>query len=368
MHLYVHVPFCARRCSYCDFAIAVRSTVPSREFAQAIGIEWDTRRAHPSITSAAALQTLYFGGGTPSRIDGDALATVIERITRDLPLAVGAEVTVEANPDDISPAIAEAWVRAGVNRVSLGMQSHDPAVLAWMHRTHRAEQVRPAIEMLRAGGLSNISVDLIFALPPEVRRDWSRDLAETFALEPDHISLYGLTVEPHTPLARWTARGLAHAADETVYAAQYLTAHRELLAHGFEHYEVSNAGLPGRRSRHNTAYWSGAEYVGLGPSAHSMLRGTRSWNIREWAAYQQAVTQGASLTAGEETLTTEQSDLESVYLGLRTGRGLPEAALPAAEVARWVEAGWASADAGTVRLTATGWLRLDALVSRVAVP
>ena len=368
MHLYIHVPFCARRCSYCDFAIAVRSRIPEREFVAALMGEWQQRRHHAALAASREIDTLYFGGGTPSRLGGWALAEVIDRITADLPLATGAEVTVEANPDDVTPALATAWVRAGVNRVSLGAQSHDPVVLEWMHRTHKAEQVEPAVAMLRDAGIDNISLDLIFALPREVTRDWQRDLALTLALDPEHISLYGLTVEPHTPLARWTERGSAHAATDDLYAEQYLLAHRQLLAHGFDHYEVSNAGKPGRWSRHNSAYWSGTDYLGLGPSAHSLLEGTRSWNIREWAAYQQASQSGDLLVAGHESLTAAQSELEEVYLGLRTSGGLPKALVPTVELKSWLREGWALEADGRIRLTATGWLRLDTLVSRVVVP
>lgn len=368
MHLYIHVPFCARRCSYCDFAIAVRSRVPEREFVDAVLGEWASRREHAFVASPQRLDTLYFGGGTPSRLGGAALAELIDRITADLPLAPDAEVTVEANPDDITPELAAAWVRAGVNRVSLGAQSHDPSVLEWMHRTHTVEQVAPAIATLRGAGIDNISLDLIFALPREVVRDWQRDLDITLSLDPSHISLYGLTVEPHTPLARWTERGIAHAASDEHYAEQYLEAHRQLRSAGFDHYEVSNAGKPGRRSQHNSAYWSGTDYLGLGPSAHSLQSGVRSWNIREWAAYQHAAESGEPLVAGAERLSQDQVALEQLYLGLRTSGGLSSDAVPAAELESWLREGWATVEAGRVRLTATGWLRLDALVSRVAAP
>jgi oxygen-independent coproporphyrinogen-3 oxidase len=340
--------------------------VPGREFADAVTGEWDARRAHPLIAQSRQLDTLYFGGGTPSRLAGDTLAHLIERVTATLPLAADAEVTVEANPDDVTPALAAGWVGAGVNRVSLGVQSHDPGVLAWMHRTHRADQVAPAIAMLRAAGITNVSLDLIFALPREVPRDWSRDLELTIALEPQHISLYGLTVEPHTPLARWTERGSAHSASDDQYASQYLGAHRALRAAGFDHYEVSNAGQPGSWSRHNNAYWSGADYLGLGPSAHSLLGGVRSWNIREWAAYRHAAVEGGSLEAGSEMLTPSQLDLEAIYLGLRTIRGIDATRVPGSMLAAWIAEDWAAVDEGTVRLTPAGWLRLDALVSRVA--
>jgi oxygen-independent coproporphyrinogen-3 oxidase len=285
-----------------------------------------------------------------------------------MPLAPGAEVTAEANPDDITPELASAWAGAGINRVSLGAQSHDPGVLAWMHRTHRADQVAPAMAMLREAGIDNISLDLIFALPREVPRDWARDLDTTIALNPTHISLYGLTVEPHTPLARWTERGSAHAASDEHYADQYLTAHGRLRAAGFDHYEVSNAGQPGQWSRHNSAYWSGAEYLGLGPSAHSLLDGVRSWNIREWAAYLDQASSGGPLIAGEERLSTSQRALERLYLGLRTQAGVSRDAISPVELAAWLAEGWATVVENRVRLTALGWLRLDTLVSRVAAP
>jgi oxygen-independent coproporphyrinogen-3 oxidase len=363
MHLYIHVPFCARRCSYCDFAIAVRSRTPDAGFVEAIAREWHRRRDHPVVAAAELLDTLYFGGGTPSRLEPESIARLIELVAGDLPLSPGAEVTLEANPDDITPARAVAWCGAGVNRVSLGVQSHDPAVLEWMHRSHRAEQVPDAVAMLREAGIDNISTDLIFALPPEVRRDWGRDLDLTLALGPTHVSLYGLTIEPRTPLARWTERGTAHEATDDRYAAEYLLAHREFSTAGFEHYEVSNAGRPGHRARHNSAYWELRDYLGLGPSAHSFLAGVRSWNEREWVAWQALVAGGRDPMAGSELLDPEQVELERWYLGLRTDRGLALAERQQELVGSWASAGWAVVADGRFRLTAEGWLRLDALVS-----
>ncbi|HRP08740.1 MAG TPA: radical SAM family heme chaperone HemW [Gemmatimonadales bacterium] len=362
MHVYVHVPFCARRCSYCDFAIAVRSRTPDAEFLSGIAVEWGS--LHPA--AGGTISTLYFGGGTPSRLGGASMAELIGIISRDNPFADDAEVTIEANPDDVTPELAAAWHRAGVNRVSLGVQSHDPAVLEWMHRTHRADQVGPAIAMLRGAGIENISVDLIFALPDQLGRDWMRDLDRTLALEPQHVSLYGLTVEPHTPLARWTERGVTVPAQDSRYEQEYLAAHEALLARGFEHYEVSNAARPGFRSRHNSAYWTGADYIGLGPSAHSHASGVRSWNIRDWVAWEAAAREGRPLVAGTEQLTQAQTELESLYLGLRTTEGLPVDRVPTDQRQRWEAEGWAELAGGGIRLTALGWLRLDALVTRLA--
>jgi oxygen-independent coproporphyrinogen-3 oxidase len=362
VHIYIHVPFCARRCSYCDFAIAVRKETPDAQFVAAIEREWRGWIAHRDESADPKITTLYFGGGTPSRLQPASIAHLVRVVSVDRPLARDAEVTLETNPDDVTPERAMAWRVAGVNRVSLGVQSHDPAVLEWMHRTHRAEQVLPAIAALRAADIVNISIDLIFALPSELRRDWTADLERTFALEPTHVSLYGLTVEPHTPLFRWTERGSAIPAPDERYAEEYLAAHQHIRDAGFEHYEVSNAGRPGFRSRHNSVYWTGADYLGLGPSAHSLADGVRRWNVREWADYQLSTARGESVVSGTEALGDEERRLERRYLGLRTAAGLAEAELPANARESWLREGWATVDGGRVRLTVEGWLRLDALV------
>ena len=360
MHIYVHVPFCARRCSYCDFAIAVRKATPDAAFVEAIEREWHGHATH--ATPSGPITTLYFGGGTPSRLEPTTIKRLVDMVVAKCGIATDAEITLETNPDDVTPERANAWVAAGINRVSLGVQSHDPEVLAWMHRTHSAGQVPPAVAALRAAGIDNISIDMIFALPVELDRDWRRDLDLTIALEPTHLSLYGLTIEPHTPLFRWTERGTAVTVPDERYADEYLLADQVMVASGFEHYEVSNAGRTGFRARHNSAYWRGVDYVGLGPSAHSFEGGVRRWNVREWADYQARSARGESLIAGSESLNGEARALEARYLGLRTTDGLPLAELPQDLRDAWHRAGWATLDDDRVRLTAEGWLRLDALV------
>lgn len=366
MHVYLHVPFCARRCSYCDFAIAVRAVTPEREYVEAVLTEWRARRQHPAVRRDPDLTTVYFGGGTPSRLGGAAIGALLDGLADGARLSPDAEITLEANPDDVTPEQAESWARAGINRVSLGVQSHDPAVLEWMHRTHRPEQVAPAVRALQDAGITDLSLDLIFALPTALRRDWFRDLDLTLELDPTHVSLYGLTVEPKTPLARWTARGEVTTVPDERYAEEYLTAHDTLVNNGFDHYEVSNAARPGHRARHNSAYWRGANYVGLGPSAHSFLDGVRSWNVREWADYAARALSGESMRGGEERLDADQWRLEELYLGLRTDAGLAPWRVPEAARASWLREGWAVAAPEHLRLTAEGWLRLDALVSAVA--
>src|SRR5438094_909852 len=185
-------------------------------------------------------------------------------------IRIDVEVTLEANPEDVTPDNARAWRESGVNRVSLGAQSFDDRVLKWMHRPHDAARIGHAVRALRAAGIDNISLDLIFALPAELERDWARDLDLACSLLPAHLSLYGLTVEERTPLARWVSRGATSVPNDDRYAEEYLLAHRRLAARGYAFYEVSNAARDGHRSRHNSAYWSGRAYVGLGPAPHSL--------------------------------------------------------------------------------------------------
>ncbi|HEV8150438.1 MAG TPA: radical SAM family heme chaperone HemW [Gemmatimonadales bacterium] len=363
MHLYVHVPFCARRCSYCDFAIAVRREVPSRAFAEAVLREWEGWQSHPSWSTGPVLDTIYFGGGTPSRLAPEELTRLLDRFRADRDVAPGAEVTLEANPDDVSAATADAWLAAGVNRISLGAQSFAPRVLEWMHRTHAASQSEAAVRTLRTAGFRNLSLDLIYALPAELERDWPADLERALALEPCHLSLYALTVESHTPLGRWTARGEAIPAADERAADEFLHGHERLTQAGFEHYEVSNAALPGFRARHNSAYWQRKPFIGLGPSAHSGFADTRCWNVRDWEEYRRRNERGRPVREASETLGREQVMLENLYLGLRTDAGIPGSSVPAAAAHSWLGQGWAANVNGRLKLTPEGWLRLDALVA-----
>ncbi len=366
VHLYIHVPFCARRCSYCDFAIAVRRLIPTDDFVRAILREWQEWQRHPAWGDSPVIETVYFGGGTPSLLDPAGIERMLSRFSSDRPVAAGAEVTLEANPDDISAAAARAWRAAGVNRVSLGVQSFDPAVLAWMHRTHVVEQVPAAVETLRQAGIADLSLDLIFGLPASLDREWERDLDRAIALDPGHLSLYGLTVEPHTPLGRWTATGRERPVDEERYAEEFIAGHRAIEGAGYEHYEVSNAARPGHRARHNSAYWARAPFIGLGPSAHSGLGGSRQWNLREWQAYHDSGASGGTTVGGREALGAAEVAMEEVYLGLRTSAGLPVSRIAESVRNAWSAAGWATVENERVVLTPEGWLRLDALVPSVS--
>ena len=375
-HLYVHVPFCARRCSYCDFSIAVRSRTPVDEYLTALRAELK----HGSI-EGSTLETVYLGGGTPSRLGGPGVASLLSAIRDHATIQASAEVTIEANPDDVNDIAVAQWLAAGVNRISLGAQSFDDSVLEWMHRTHDSSQIARAVKEIRRGGIDNISLDLIFALPAHLNRDWENDVERALALNPAHVSLYGLTVEAHTPIARWADRGAVVEGSEDQYAEEFLYANEAMSAAGFEHYEVSNFSLPDKSSRHNSAYWTGASYAGVGPSAHSFDGAARRWNVAAYAEWARRLSSSEPIMGGEEFLTDENRDAEEVYLGLRTRNGLEigEAELSVAEL--WRSAGWAEIETGVVprkivsdspdqnsdrlrlRLTPTGWLRLDSLAA-----
>ncbi len=365
-HLYVHVPFCARRCSYCDFSIAIRRDVPVAEYVTALQREMQIRHAS-SEAARPVLDTLYLGGGTPSRLGADGVAALIDTLASFVDLAPGAEVTLEANPEDISVETVRAWQAHGINRLSIGVQSFDDRVLTWMHRVHDADRARWAVAAAREGGITAFSVDLIFSVPERLERDWDRDLDGALALEPDHVSLYGLTIEGGTPLGRWHARGEVVESPEERYEQEFLRAHSALAGAGFEHYEVSNFARPGQRARHNSAYWRGVPYLGVGPSAHGFDGSARRWNIAAYAAWARVLDAGGDPEGGHETLSIENRMAESVYLGLRTTDGLDVTLAERAAMRSWAQAGWIE-DVGPsnherIRCTPLGWLRLDGLAA-----
>jgi oxygen-independent coproporphyrinogen-3 oxidase len=362
-HVYIHIPFCARRCSYCDFAIAVRRVVPVDEYIRLLSRELDLRFGGGG-DSAWPVQTLYLGGGTPSRLGAEGIASLMAALRTRVMLDPGAEVTLEANPDDVTPDAARTWRDAGINRVSLGAQSFNDRALEWMHRVHDARSIGVAFETLARAGFEDISLDLIFALPANLDRDWRNDLTRAIALGPSHVSLYGLTVEPDAPLGRWVARGEVIEAPEENYEGEFLLADELLGAAGFEHYEVSNFAKPGRQARHNFSYWKGVAYAGLGPGAHEFTPPERRWNAGAYAEWARRLLSGADPREGSESLTDENRIAEGVYLGLRTNEGLAITEAEARHADRWITAGWANVHPGhRLVLTPHGWLRLDSIAA-----
>lgn len=368
--VYVHVPFCARRCRYCDFAIQVGRRPSPAEWLEAIAGEACALEREGLARLASPLGTLYVGGGTPSLLGPAAMEGLAAILGPERLAAPELEWSAEANPESFTREVAVAWRRAGVNRVSLGVQSfHEPA-LRWMGRLHGPEGAERALRVARESGLENVNIDLIFGLPAHLGRSWAADLERALAQEPSHISLYGLSVEGGTPLARAVESGRERPVDEAQYRDEYLFAVERLTAAGYRHYEVSNFALPGHESRHNRAYWSGAPYLGLGNSAHSYLPPLRRWNLRDWQAYRSRAARGELPLEAEERIEDDALRLERIWLGLRVADGLDLSAVAppggamdrvAREVSRWERAGWAARAAGEVRLTAEGWLLLDQL-------
>jgi oxygen-independent coproporphyrinogen-3 oxidase len=347
-HIYLHIPFCARRCSYCDFAIAVRKVVPVDEYLRSVTRELDLRFTGDSEWP---IRTLYFGGGTPSRLGAAGIERLMELFNSRTTRIGNAEVTLETNPDDVTLAVARAWKNAGINRISLGVQSFDDKALKWMHRVHDSTAIPHSFEILREAGFQDISLDLIFALPDSLERDWRRDLD------------LGLTVESHAPLGKWVNRGQVIEAPEENYEAEFLRADDVLTAAGFEHYEVSNFGLAGHRAKHNFSYWLGVPYAGIGPGAHEFDPPARRWNVGAYAQWVQRLAAGLDPVEGREELSAENRVAEAVYLGLRTVDGLEISPAERLHVARWIDAGWARMDGATLILSPAGWLRLDSLAA-----
>lgn len=387
-HVYVHAPFCARRCVYCDFAVAVDRSPAAAPWLAAIGREFGTVRASGAAPLEPEVDTLYVGGGTPSLLD----PSVVGRLPATLGLhrlSAATEWTVEANPESFTDAVAREWSAAGVNRISFGVQSFDPGALEWMGRLHSPSDVAASVARARAAGVRNVSLDLIFGLPDTVSRSWEADMRQALDLSPPHVSLYGLSVEKGARLFREVESGRTPRPSSARYREEYLAAAELFAAAGYEHYEVSNFALPGFASRHNNAYWTGASYLGLGNGAHSFHDGRRWWNERDWEAYRALVAQNGHGRAGEERPSPEQSRLESLWLGLRTARGLDLVALEAPDMDRrnavdrrnaadvppmdrrrssvdqlvrgWTARGLAVRDGTMVRLTPSGWLALDDL-------
>jgi oxygen-independent coproporphyrinogen-3 oxidase len=350
---------------YCDFAIAVRRDVPVDDYVSAIERELSIRFPE---SDRWPVETLYLGGGTPSRLGGAGVARLLEAIRGRITIEPGAEVTLEANPDDVSLDAARAWDSAGVNRLSLGAQSFDDAVLRWMHRTHDSRITALAVENARSAGIDDVSLDLIFALPNEIERDWEADVAAALALEPTHLSLYGLTTEPSTPLGRWRDRGVVTEAHEDHYEREFLYADEALSAAGFDHYEVSNFARPGHRARHNSMYWQAKPYAGLGPGAHEFDGATRRWNVDAYVEWARRLGKLTDPIEGSELLDDASRDAERVYLGLRTSDGLRLSGAELVRTEQWIEAGWGTiTDTDVLKLTPLGWLRLDSLAADLTV-
>lgn len=314
--LYIHIPFCASRCIYCGFY----STTLAKEqgaYVDALCHEMALRKKE-----ARELSTVYLGGGTPSLLSPDNLRKIFRNISDVFsPSWEKMEVTIECNPDDITPEFCSLLRDLPINRVSMGAQTFSDERLRFLRRRHNAAEVPLAIERLRAHGIVNISIDLMFAFPNETLEEWSHDIDAALLLRPEHISAYSLQYEEGTPLYRMLEKGTVKEADDELYRRMYSLLCDRLTDAGYEHYEISNFALPHFRSRHNSSYWHDIPYIGLGASAHSYSGTTRSWNVSDLRAYIQSVGSG-SRPCETEIITPQIHYDDMVMTALRTHEGI----------------------------------------------
>jgi putative oxygen-independent coproporphyrinogen III oxidase len=366
--VYVHVPFCRVRCGYCDFntytAAELGPGVSRQTYAdQAIA---EIRLARRVLGQTRPVDTVFFGGGTPTLLPAADLTRIVAAIRDELGLAPDAEVTTEANPDSVTPADLETLRAGGFTRLSFGMQSSVPHVLATLDRTHDPANVPLVVAWARAAGFEQLSLDLIYGTPGESMADWARSLDDALACEPDHVSAYSLIVEDGTALARRVRRGELPMPDEDDLADKYLAADERLRAAGFGWYEVSNwATSEAQRCRHNLLYWRGGDWWGVGPGAHSHVGGVRWWNVKHPAAYADRIGAEVSPAHARETLSAQDRHVERVLLELRLSDGLALAVLDdagRAAVPEQVERGLVTVEGDRLVLTDAGRLLADGVV------
>jgi len=367
--VYVHVPFCATRCGYCDFNTYTASELNGGRsragYLDAVVAELALARRVLG-DGAPAADTVFFGGGTPTLLTPAELAAVLDAIRSTFGLVPNAEVTTEANPESVDAASLAALRAAGFTRISLGMQSAVPHVLATLDRIHTPGRPAEAACEARAAGFAHVSLDLIYGTPGESDDDWRASLDAALAAEPDHLSAYALIVEPGTRLAAQIKRGALPAPDDDVLADRYEIADAALRAAGLRWYEVSNwAASPDDACRHNLGYWRGGDWWGIGPGAHSHVGGVRWWNVLHPSRYAACLAEGASPAAGRELLDADTRRIERVMLELRLADGLPLEVLDDAGRAAAAQAaadGLATLADDRLRLTFRGRLLADAVV------
>lgn len=317
MHLYIHVPFCRQACYYCDFHF---STSMGQMDAVVAALAAEIRLTKGFLPNAP-LQTVYFGGGTPSLLQHHHWQRLWVAIREEYTLAADAEITVEANPDDLTPALLARLEQQGVNRLSIGIQSFYEPHLQVLHRVHTATQAAACVGLARQAGINNVSIDLIYGIPASDPGIWQADVQQALSLGVGHISAYCLTIEPGTVFGNWLKHKKISPVDESLAAGQYEVLVAALAAADYEHYEISNFARPGCRSRHNTAYWQQKPYLGIGPSAHSFDgAGLRRHNVAHNARYVTALAEG-QLPATTEALTAADRYNEYLLTGLRTAWG-----------------------------------------------
>jgi oxygen-independent coproporphyrinogen-3 oxidase len=372
--LYIHIPFCEKKCVYCDF-YSIEGSRMTGNFLESLSREINLYAQLGR--GGVVFDTVYFGGGTPSLLSPSAIAGILDALHRKFQIAKTAEITLEVNPGTVDSEKLREFRQTGVNRLSIGIQSFHDHALKFLGRIHSAEEAKACVRLAQEVGYDNVSLDLIYALPGQDLRDCEDNLSTAISLSPQHISAYSLIVEEGTPLARMVGRGDVHPASEQVEAEMYLLTMEYLAAQGFEHYEVSNYARRGFHSRHNSLYWSHDSYLSFGPSAHSFwsgepfLRPTRWWNVASIGRYCGMLAREERPIQGEETLTEKDLLTEEIFLGLRSGRidnqrlkveyGTSLVERSAQKLERFIEQRLLTIDRGIVRLTPKGFLFCDGI-------
>lgn len=367
--IYLHIPFCKQACHYCNFHFST-SLKLQNDFLGALLKEITIRRDY---LDREEVQTVYFGGGTPSLLAEPALDAIMDHLHASFSIARDAEVTLEANPDDINTESLLMWKRRGINRLSIGIQSFFEEDLLWMNRAHTAAQAQNCVSLAINAGFSNMSIDLIYGTPALSDEKWQYNLATAADLRIPHLSCYALTVEPGTALDVMTKKKKVKQASSDDQARQFLMMSDYLRSRGYEHYEISNLALPGMRSQHNSAYWSGTKYLGLGPSAHSFDGASRQWNISNNALYIKSLGEG-KIPFEIEALTEQQRTNEYIMTSLRLIEGLNITKVPlqfvdlvAAAAQKFVQRGWMERRGDHLVLTREGKLFADGIAADLFV-
>ncbi len=315
--IYIHIPFCRQACLYCNFHFSTSLTLRN-DLINALLKEI----ALSTVYNDKSIETIYFGGGTPSLLHAESLNTILNALHQKFHIAPDAEITLEANPDDISEQLLASWKSMGINRLSIGVQSFFEEDLKWMNRAHTAEQSVNSIVLAQHAGFENLTIDLIYGSPGLSDEKWQYNIEKAIDFNIPHLSCYALTVEPKTALHSLIAKNKMQDTDPEQQARQFIQLMNRLQEAGYEHYEISNFSLPGKRSRHNTAYWQDKPYYGFGPSAHSFNgKDTRSWNIANNSVYIQSLRQNI-IPLQKEKLTTVQRLNEYIMTSLRTIEGI----------------------------------------------
>ena len=363
--IYIHIPFCRSRCSYCDFATGIYETAAAQRYVTALIKEIGSWRHGEAIEP---VDTIYFGGGTPSLLSAQQFGSIVDALRDRFQVASEVEITMEMNPGTVNPGKLQAFRELGINRASFGAQTFDDAELAKLGRSHTADETRKTFSELRAAGFDNVSFDLIAGLPGQSLAGWQKNLDEAFALRPEHLSFYLLEVHEGTPLAAHIERGLQPQPDEELAAEMYCQMLERADSEGYRHYEISNLAQPGFEARHNSKYWTGAPYYGLGCSAHSYDGTSLRWaNERDPLAYVHKIEANDSAVVETTNLTEEDRVAEAVFLGLRMMNGLRFSALERefgldlrttheADLNRFADAGLIDCTDDSLKLTRAGAL------------